>query len=201
VFIEVLLVTLIIHRVLEERAKKSRLEKLNMVIGAFYSGVGVKLLRILSDADPQVQALQRELSAEGEPADQKYGKIRRVLKKHEFNVENEKQDWETLKTLLTARKDFLLRLLENPNLLEHESFTGVLRAVFHMAEELEARESLLGLPGEDNKHLVNDAKRVYGQLSLQWLEYMEYLKTSYPYLFSLSLRINPFDRSATPIIH
>jgi len=99
-----------------------------------------------------------------------------------------------------TKKDFLLRLLENQNLLEHESFTDVLWAVFHLAEELEARESLQGLPDADHKHLSSDVKRVYGQLALQWLKYMEHLKKSYPYLFSLSLRTNPFDRSATPIV-
>ena len=37
VFIEVLLVTLIIHQLLSEREKRARLEKLNMVIGVFFS--------------------------------------------------------------------------------------------------------------------------------------------------------------------
>ena len=41
--IEILLVTLIIHRLLNEREKRARLEKLNMVIGTFFSAVGTKL--------------------------------------------------------------------------------------------------------------------------------------------------------------
>ena len=52
VFIEVLLVTLIINQVLEQRAKKSRLQKLNMVIGAFFSEIGSRLLKVLSELDP-----------------------------------------------------------------------------------------------------------------------------------------------------
>ena len=48
VFIQVLLVTLVIHGVLEKREKKARLEKVNMVIGAFFSEVGTRLLEILS---------------------------------------------------------------------------------------------------------------------------------------------------------
>jgi hypothetical protein len=72
--------------------------------------------------------------------------------------------------------------------------------VFHLAEELDAREGLQGLPDADHKHLGGDVKRVYGQLALQWLKYMEHLIGSYPYLFSLSMRTNPFDTSATPIV-
>lgn len=34
----------------------------------------------------------------------------------------------------------------------------------------------------------------------EWLEYMRYLKNNYPYLFSLSMRTNPFDRKASPIV-
>ncbi len=42
--IEVLVITLIIDQMLESREKKSRLEKLNMVIGVFFSRFGTPLL-------------------------------------------------------------------------------------------------------------------------------------------------------------
>ena len=79
VFIEVLLVTLIIHRVLQAREKKARLEKLNMVIGAFFSEVGAMLLRMLSEGDPKIERIQREFVVEGESAPHKLDKIRKSL--------------------------------------------------------------------------------------------------------------------------
>jgi hypothetical protein len=45
VFIEVLLVTLVIHQLLAQREKRAKLEKMNMVIGTFYSEVGTVLLQ------------------------------------------------------------------------------------------------------------------------------------------------------------
>jgi hypothetical protein len=82
VFIEVLLVTLIIHSVLEQREKKARLEKLNMVIGVFYSEVGTRLLEILSKWDPQIESIQKaRKSLQGLPdADHRHlsGDIKRV---------------------------------------------------------------------------------------------------------------------------
>ena len=30
---------------------------------------------------------------------------------------------------------------------------------------------------------------------------MEYLQKNYPYLFSLEMRSNPFDETASPIVH
>jgi hypothetical protein len=35
----------------------------------------------------------------------------------------------------------------------------------------------------------------------QWLDYMKYLMNKYPYLFSLAMRKNPFDVTASPILH
>jgi hypothetical protein len=200
VFIEVLMVTLIIHRVLENREKKARQKHINMLIGAFFSEVGMKLLKILSRWDPQIEGMSRELVVEGDTIKQKFGRICEYLRKHDFSIEKEKPDWEALNAFLAAKRDFLLRLLENQNLLENESFTDLLWAVFHMAEEFEAREDFDSLPKADYEHLHGDMKRVYGQLGLQWLKYMEHLRDSYPYLFSLSMRLNPFDPNATPIV-
>jgi len=200
VFVEVLLVTLIIHRMLQQREKKERLKKLNMVIGAFFSEVGTKLLCILSDWDPQIETIQDLLAGPRVSPQKKLFKINNYLKTHDFCIESEKPDWDTLKAFLVPKRDFLLRLLENPNLLEHEAFTDLLWPVFHLAEELEARENLQNLPDSDHNHLRGDVTRVYSQLALQWLKYTEHLRDSYPYLFSLSLRTNPFDRSASPIV-
>ena len=91
----------------------------------------------------------------------------------------------------------MLGLLENPNLLEHESFTNLLWAVFHLTEELIHRRRLKGLPDSDYKHLSGDIKRIYHLLIAEWLEYMEHLKNDYPYLFSLAMRMNPFDANAS----
>jgi len=201
VFIEVLMVTLIIHRVLEQREKKERLEKLNMVIGVFFSEVGVKLLKILSLHDSAVEKLQQKLKMKEESTAQIFQKVQQWLRMHDYKMDAGKVDWESLEKFLTGKKDFLLRLLENPNLLEHESFTDVLWAVFHLTEELDARENLKRLSKEDIQHLHGDMNRVYGQLAHQWLKYMEHLKSSYPYLFSLALRTNPFNRTASPEVH
>jgi len=51
VFLEVLMVTVVIHELLNRREKRQRLEKMNMVIGAFFSEVGTELLRKISDWD------------------------------------------------------------------------------------------------------------------------------------------------------
>jgi hypothetical protein len=200
VFIEVLLVTLIIHHLLSRMAKKARLKKLNMVIGAFFSEVGSGLLEMLSELDPDTEKLQKEFGTKRESPEEELRQVSQWLSSHKHNLDEAEVDWEGMKVFLVGKRNFLLRLLENGNLLEHESFTDMLWAVFHLTEELESRGSLRSLPDADYRHLRGDIKRVYGQLARQWLDYMEHLNKSYPYLFSLELRTNPFNRSASPIV-
>ncbi len=200
VFIEVLLVTLIIHRLLSEREKRARLEKLNMVIGAFFSEVGTRLLTYFSDFDPKLDKIRKELVVTNDWSEKEFSSVSKRLKNYDYAIDIQKVELEDLANFLMGKRDFLLRLLENPTLLEHESFSGLLRAVFHLIEELASREDLRQLPDTDYQHLAGDIKRAYVLLVHQWLDYMKHLKDNYPYLFSLAMRANPFDRDASPIV-
>jgi len=200
VFFEVLLVTLIIHRLLGEREKRNRLEKLNMVIGVFFSEVGTELLTYFSDFDPKLNEIKKELVVNSGWTDQEFKQVSKRLKNYNYDISIQKMSLEDLRTFLTEKRDFLLRLLENPNLLEHEEFTELLRAVFHLTEELGSRVDIKDLPDSDCAHLAGDIKRAYIQLVHQWLDYMKHLKENYPYLFSLAMRTNPFDQEASPIV-
>ena len=200
VFIEVLLVTLIIHQLLGVREKRARLEKLNMVIGVFFSEIGAGLVTYFSDFDPKLEKIKQELIVRPNWSEKEFSAVSKRLKRYDYGVEIQKIELEYLRDFLIGKRDFLLRLLENPNLLEHESFTELLRAVFHLTEELQGREDISQLPDSDYEHLAGDIKRAYVLLVQRWLDYMKHLKDNYPYLFSLAMRTNPFDQSASPIV-
>lgn len=200
VFIEVLLVTLIIHRLLNEREKRAKLEKLNMVIGAFFSEVGTQLLTYFSDFDPKLDEIRQALIVTDNWSNQEFFRANRYLLGYAYEVEIQKINLAHVKKFLFEKGDFLLRLLENPNILEHESFTELLRAVFHLTEELSQRTDIRKLPDSDYAHIAGDIKRAYTLLVKEWLNYMKYLKDNYPYLFSLAMRTNPFDQNASPIV-
>jgi len=196
--IEVLLVTMIIHRLLTEREKRVMLEKLNMIIGAFYSELGTNLLVYFSNFDPHLDNIRQELIVSNDWTDKEFKIVSKRLKAYDYGIEIDKFDLGYLRDLLVGKRGFLLRLLENPNLLEHETFTELLRAVFHLTEELESREDINKLITSDLEHLAGDIRRAYILLVREWLEYMKYMKDNYPYLFSLAMRTNPFDLSASP---
>jgi hypothetical protein len=105
-----------------------------------------------------------------------------------------------LRDFLAEQRAFMLGLLENPTLLEHERFTDLLWAVFHLQEELCARQALEGLSEPDRAHLAVDFDRAYSALLIQWLEYLIHLRRDYPYLFSFAARTNPWRPDAGPEI-
>ena len=107
---------------------------------------------------------------------------------------------ENLRSFLILERTFLLRLLENLNLLEQEALIEQLWAVFHLADELQHRTDLAHLSNSDYRHPAVDAGRAYRALTCEWLKYMAHFLKPYPYLFSLALRTNPFDLTASPLI-
>lgn len=197
VFFEVLLVTLILHQLLHYREKKSIMNKLNMVIGAFFSEVGTDLLKAFSAFDKEAFKITQKLVITNDWSEKEFLRICKSVKQHSYNIDSKRGDLEAIKKFLKEKRQFLLNLLENPNLLEHESFTNLLWAVFHLTEELIHRRNLRELPETDYQHLAGDIKRVYHLLIAEWLDYMQHLKNNYPYLFSLAMRTNPFDASAS----
>ena len=198
--IEVLLVAVIVHQLLSNREKRVRLEKMNMVIGAFFSELGTTMLTFFSDYDPNLDHIRRNLIVTNDWSKEEFSRVSKLLKNYGCEIDIEKADLVYIRGFLAQKRDFLLRLLENPILLEHESFTQLLQAVFHLTDELENREELKQLPDSDRKHIAGDIKRAYALLIVEWLSYMKYARDNYPYLFSLAMRTNPFDQSASIVL-
>jgi hypothetical protein len=198
--VEVLCVTLLIDQLLESREKQQRLEKLNMVIGVFFTHIGTPLLARLAKADPCSEPLKTQMAGGPEWSPERFRTTHATLSGLQCKVDPTVIDREALKEFLTSNENFILRIMENPTIFEHESFTDLIFAVTHLMEELSARDDLRNLPLTDIAHLEVDMERIYSRLVPEWLKYMEYLKNHYPYLFSLAMRQNPFDENASVVI-
>ncbi len=196
--LEVLLLTLIVDRLLSARERRNRQYKMNMVIGAFFSAVGQRLLEHMAD----LTGNQAEISAHvGIDLSWTEAQIREAIawsKSKQFHVKPDPAGLSELGDALVEHREFMLRLLENPMLLENEAFSDLLWSVFHLEQELSARKALEVSPPSDLDHLAVDTERVYTHLLTQWLEYMVHLKQDYPFLFSFSARTNPLRPDAHP---
>lgn len=198
--IQVLVITLIIDQMLESREKQQRMEKLNMVIGTFFSTAGTPLLGLLIRADPGINTLRQRLVVRDSWRESDFAAMNEVMQEYSCAIEIDRIDLDAARDFLLKNEEFMLTLVENPMVFEHESFTDLILAISHLTEELKARDSLSGLPKDDLGHLAIDFRRVYSRLIPEWLRYMEYLQAHYPYLFNLAMRKNPFDTAASVVI-
>lgn len=194
--LSVLMVTLLVDRLLAERERLARQHKMNMVISVFFASVGESLLRnlrrVVTNCDELAPAVA--VTPQWRAADLVRG--RGLLAQIRVRIRVDAESLVLFRDLLDGSTDTLLRLLENPVLLEHESFTDVLWSVFHIHDELSARADLTTLSEADLAHLAGDFERGYQCLLDQWLAYLLYLHSDYPYLYSLRARANPLRSDA-----
>lgn len=185
---------------IQRRSAEVRRQKRNMVAGLFFSEMGTELLRLFFRLDADAEALGLHLQVSDRWSDADFKEAQRRVAAHRFAVELQNDDLPALKSFLEDRGGLLLRLLENPLLLEHGDFTELLRAAFHLRDELLNRPDVTTLPASDRKHLAGDIVRVDRLLITQWLDYMHYLKGNYGYLLSLAVRTLPFDADADAVV-
>jgi len=194
--VQVLLVTLILNAALVRREREELLKKMNMVIGAFFSQTGTPLVRELSSFDRDTERIRPWVLFRADWSPRQFDEARAQLRAHTYAIATDAGDLAAFKASLIPHRDFLLGLLENPNLLEHESFTELLWAVSHLCDELSYRNDVTSLSTPDATHLAGDIQRAYALLLSEWLAYCKHLKADYPYIFSLVVRTNPFDPNA-----
>jgi hypothetical protein len=197
--ISVIILTFVLGRYIAEREREQRLDKLSMLIDVFFGEMGGPLLAVFACMDPNRQKLFEAINISNAWKHDDYRRAREFLKRYECNlVVEDLSKLSELRALLEAGRSLHISLMENPMLLEHQSFTELMRAIFHLGQELSHRSDLDCLPPSDIMHLVVDIKRAYSKLLPEWLMYMEKLSTSFPYFYSLETRMSPLNPNASP---
>lgn len=197
--IDVLIVVLVIESVIEKKEKETVLDKLDMILGVFFSEIGNSLLEIISNVNADNGEIIKSLKNIDKWDDKDFEKSYKYIDKNgvSFNPDipqSEKDEFIlTIKKIITGKRGFLMELIENPNIIEKDSFANLLLAIFHLNDELELRTDLKKINPKDFDHLMNDINRIYSRLTYEWIKYLEYLNENYPYMSSLAIRTNPFN--------
>lgn len=198
--VQVLLVTLILDEILNIREKQLKVKKMDLIISTFYTELGITLIKTLSEFIINFDELKKDLNSNTNWSDINSHKMRKIINDFQVKADSRKGNLESLKCYLIDRKSYMLKVFENPNLMEHDVFTDMLWAIYHIADELDHRGDLLILQLEDSEHISGDIERAYKLLVSEWTYYMNHLNREYPYLYSLAERRNPFSDNEV-IIH
>ena len=76
-----------IEYMIDKRERSLRIEKLNMIIGVFFSEVGTKLLKKFSAIDPDIQEIRSALIVSNNWSDEDFIKTTTLLKAHAFRLD------------------------------------------------------------------------------------------------------------------
>jgi hypothetical protein len=195
--LDIVLVTFVLERVLRSREKRDRLEQLNIVISAFFTETGSAVLETLQPCMDGPEPAQLNMDAKW--TDKMFTAAARDVRAGAYHAHPTAETVTRLKELLPQKKAGILAMFANPNLLEHDTFTDMLWALYHLIDELESRTDASALPASDISHLGGDMARAWGLLVGEWVGYMKHLKHRYPYLWSLAVRKNPFTQNSVVI--
>ncbi len=190
--LNIVILTLIVDRVLAEREKKDRMQKMNMAIGMFYNEAGIALLKCCIGFDSNFEQYHSRYHITMEWEDAQFDQLLKRSDRDAFQMDSRRSSLIDLKLLLVEKKELLLTLLSNPVLLEHDTFSDLLWSVFHLKDELQICRDFSQMDEDNHRHISRDIERAYGYLISQWILYMKHLRTDYPYLYSLAVRENPF---------
>lgn len=189
--IQVILVTLFLNKLMNMLESQQKMKKLNVIISAFFAEMGTAMIEELSEGNEAYAFLCSKTEIK-EFNKSNIKEMKSMIRNLESKITLNPEKIRRLQLVLAKRRSLLLRMLENPNLMEHDSFTDMLWSVFHLADELASRSSLDDLSQSDVNHLEVDTSRAYKALVLEWVDYMRYLHDEYPYLYSLAIRKSPF---------
>ena len=187
--LSVIVYTVIMNELLKLRDKQKYNQKINLLIGTFFIEVGTNMLESLIKFDLNFKTICNDMHVNQNWTNNDFINLRNKLFKYKFNIDSRRCNLNELKELLYPKREFLLSIIENQNILENEKITNLIFSIFHINEELSVRLKNT-LKDSDYDHLSTDLGRAYSLLIKEWVEYMMHLKKYYPYLFSYELNNN-----------
>lgn len=199
--VDILLVAFLLDEIIEKKEKEAMLEKLDMLMSTFFSEVGNDLITQLSSVNKykaSTEYLKSIKNWDEKDFDNKLAELKDSSIDFSADIipEEREEFLENLRDLLVDKREFIINLINNPNLLEKEEFTGLIQAILHLDEELEHRKDFALVNDADFGHLNGDMQRVYNILIHEWVYYLKYLYKHHPYMIALIIRTNPFDENA-----
>jgi hypothetical protein len=180
--IEVALVTFVIERLLKSADQQKNAKKINVIISTYFTEAGSLIMKAMSEFNRNNTDIA-QIIEENEIRKISPKQAQKMIASLKYDIYADPEKLGSLASVLADKKIFLINLLENNSLFEHDSFTDMLWAVFHVADELQSRGDLKTVPADVIDHLSNDLLRAYPAMVKEWIGYIFYLRQEYPFLY------------------
>ncbi|WP_187115833.1 hypothetical protein, partial [Paraclostridium sordellii] len=123
-----LVVTIILEKLIDYRAKKDRIEKINMLVGIFFTEVGGKLMHLIIDSDKDAKNYITNF--------EDLNNIKKCLNEYDYKVDMNNIDLCSIKNILLENNNLFVTLISNENVFQHQIFTDLLMSVVHLRDEI-----------------------------------------------------------------
>ena len=123
-----LVVTIMLEKLIDYRSKKDRIEKINMLVGIFFTEVGGKLMHFIIDADKDAKNYITNF--------EDLNKIKKCLYEYNYKVDMKYIDLCAIKNILVEHNNLFVTLISNESILQHQIFTDLLMSVIHLRDEI-----------------------------------------------------------------
>ncbi|MGL5415754.1 MAG: hypothetical protein ACRDAU_08860 [Clostridium sp.] len=193
---DVFFTAFVIEKLLDKRERVHRFEKLITIKGVFFSEFGTELLEEFIKCDDNIGVIEEVAHIDKNWGKVEFKHLKEVLRDYKFDVNPEKINVEKISKILNDNKDFIISIITNPTLMEHEEFSDLATSLFYLRDELQDRyfkmECECGFC--DKEHIARKINISYKLMVNGWVLYMKHLKVEYPQLFVKAMLKNPFDR-------
>ena len=189
--IQIAVVTIVAGKVVDDHEKEARLDKTRMLASSFFSDPGTEFLEKTLGYAVNASAIVPIFRVDDTWTARNFSEARDKVRALSLDMCLKPEDYVALRSFLREKRLAVQILVSNPLLLEHESFTDMLWAIFHLSDELEARKSFETLPESDIEHLNKDMEYAVRETLANWICHMENVKDTYPYLFMLETGREP----------
>jgi hypothetical protein len=197
--LEVLFVSLVIHKFMDNKEKELILEKLYILIGVFFNEVGNQVIKEITPAvnskNNVCNSFFDDKILNEDVTDKEFNKYINTIKNTETDIQIKNIDIKKLANFLEEKRSFLINILQNPMLLEHDAFTTLIRYLFYLGDQLSHHLNCDCLEEDDLKIVKKEIEKLYPLLLYEWYNYIKHLKADNEYVFSIVLKNNPFNCS------
>ncbi len=185
--ISIAIATIIVGEFMDQREKQERIEKTRMLTSSFFTEIGSRLtMAILSASEPR-ESLSNVLAIRCKN-DLDLKERQDFIRKIPITVNLTKEVFEDTKEIILSSRTALLVLASNPLLMEHEDFSDLLWALFHLIDEFRLRGDFDGLTPPELHHLSEDYEKVMQLLLVNYIANAKYLQETYPNLYSAATK-------------
>lgn len=189
----VLITGILFDYILNRKTRKIEEEKIDMVIGIFYTEVGNELLKMMTKADECIELVRSDLLATYDWEEENYENAIKILDQMDYCVDIDKIDISEMKLLLDKSTPLIIDLLSGNVLKNKIDFTEIVVSVFHLRCEFNERIIQDELEEYEKEHLIDDIEVAYKLLAKRWYQYIYILQKEHPQLFVKALINSPFD--------